>query len=737
MTVNASTRRAGPFAGTGVIVAYPFEFKVFAKEDLKVVQVDDATSVSTDLVLDSGYSVTLNVDQDADPGGSIAYLVGGVPTALPAGQSLTAVGNLPYEQPTDITNQGGFYPQVIEDALDRNTMLIQQVGEIAERALVIPIGDTATTQLPNAASRANNLMGFDSDGNVVAVTPTSGSVLDFASNLLNTTLAALGDALVGVKRVLTGAIGRTLHAWVETTPPTPQDFGAVGDDGGATNCDAAFALWATAIAGKTGILPNGTYKLTTGIAIAANTTIKGHGKHSAILDWYGTGPCLRSVGTVNVAGANRIVLEDMQVRAKGNASPGIQDCMALLWGGLNILNRVKLTWDGVNRPRYCLVADQQALLSLDGCDLEGFSAFGLIGPNNGELPAQYTGFGVSTGSYITVLKLNNCQVNSDAASAVGIACDRGQVAVIDGACNFNGIHVPVRFGDFSAVTVARNYFERTSGTFNAATNHGPAVLFANTSAIAGAALTVTNRFCATVGPDNHIEMQQNNKATVTSANEGMVEVNGGFVGVLNVIGNEMSPQASHAVYVRSGACTRINYHDNYYLYEGVRTGLTKGVYVETGASANVHESDARRVAYPSTVKALELGGHKIMWASALPTAIAGSALEGETVAPGDLVILESGASIQQVTVGGTFGAAQASTCTTVATSDEIVLAGSDGTLLEGGQITIAGVAGIKTIKQIFVSAADGLRHVKLDSACNTSGAARAITYQPVTFHSNT
>lgn len=570
-------------------------------------------------------------------------------------------------------------------------------------------------------------------------TPESpGSAATLQADLLNTADVLKGDAYIGVKRALTGAVSQILHNWIEHTAPTPFDFGAVGDN--VADDSGAFALWATAIAGKAGFIPNPpvAFKLLTGVVFAPNTTVKGAGKHSAIMNWFGTGPCFRSVGTVNVAGANREVWEDFQIRCKGNATPNIQDCMALLWGGLNILNRVKLTWDGTNRPRYCLVADQQALLSLDGCDLEGFSAFGLIGPNTGELPAQYTAFGVSAGSYVTVLKLNNCQVNSDAPGAVGVACDIGQVAVIDGACNFNGIHNPVRFGDFSAITIARSYFERTGGTFNAATNHGPAVLFANTSSIAGAALPVTHRFCATFGPDNHVEMQQNNKSGNTSANEGMVEVNGGFIGVLNVVGNEMSPQASHAVYVRSGTCNRINYHDNYYLYEGIRTGLTKGVYVETGASANVYESDARRVAYPATVKALEWGGHKIMWASALPTALAGSALESETVVPGDLVILESGASIQQVTVGGTFGAAQASLCTTSAGSDEIILAGSDGTLVEGVKINIAGVLnGTKTVKQIFVSAVDGLRHVKLDAVCDTGGAARAITYQPVTFHSNT
>lgn len=197
MTVNASTRRAGPFIGAGVIVAYPFTFKVFARTDLLVVRTDASSTVSTTLVLDSDYSVTLNVDQDATPGGSLSYLVGGVSTALPVGQALTVVGNLPYAQPTDLTNGGAFYPQVIEDALDRVTMLLQQIGEIADRALVVPVGDTGLTELPTVSDRANQMLAFDSTGNVVTVAPSSGSSAALALDLLSIISAAKAAGQVG------------------------------------------------------------------------------------------------------------------------------------------------------------------------------------------------------------------------------------------------------------------------------------------------------------------------------------------------------------------------------------------------------------------------------------------------------------------------------------------------------------------------------------------------------------
>src|SRR5699024_1764822 len=60
-------------------------------------------------------------------------------TPMPSGYSLTLSGALPYEQPTAITNQGGFYPKVLEHALDRATIQIQQLAEQLSRSFQAPI----------------------------------------------------------------------------------------------------------------------------------------------------------------------------------------------------------------------------------------------------------------------------------------------------------------------------------------------------------------------------------------------------------------------------------------------------------------------------------------------------------------------------------------------------------------------------------------------------------------------
>lgn len=135
MTIQSTDRKAGPFlSGT----ALPFEFKVFSKEDIAVIYTD-AEGVEVVLVLDSDYSVTLNADQDDNPGGTATLT-----TSIVSGDRANIIGDLAYDQGTDIRNQGGFEPEIIEDALDRATIQIQQLKEITDRTLKTAPGDSRT-----------------------------------------------------------------------------------------------------------------------------------------------------------------------------------------------------------------------------------------------------------------------------------------------------------------------------------------------------------------------------------------------------------------------------------------------------------------------------------------------------------------------------------------------------------------------------------------------------------------
>lgn len=163
MTISSEVRKAGPFNGNDVTTSFPFTFKVFDKADLRVVRTMPS-GIEADLVLDSDYSVTLNGDQEASPGGTVTYPISGDP--LPTGWKLTAVGDIAALQPTDLTNGGGFYPQVIENMSDRLTMLIQQIEEELGRTVQISVSDDQSgLSLPATSARADKVLGFDSEGN--------------------------------------------------------------------------------------------------------------------------------------------------------------------------------------------------------------------------------------------------------------------------------------------------------------------------------------------------------------------------------------------------------------------------------------------------------------------------------------------------------------------------------------------------------------------------------------------
>ena len=163
MTLPATARRAGPFAGNDSATEFPFEFKVFATSEIAVILSDGTTE--TTLTLGGDYSVTLNSDQNADPGGTITYPLTGDPLA--DGETLAVIGALPYNQTTSISGGGNFRPEVHQTAFERNVMQTQQLAELCGRTIRAAASDDAPLMaLPVAAERANGLPAFDSNGDL-------------------------------------------------------------------------------------------------------------------------------------------------------------------------------------------------------------------------------------------------------------------------------------------------------------------------------------------------------------------------------------------------------------------------------------------------------------------------------------------------------------------------------------------------------------------------------------------
>ena len=140
MAISTEVRRAGPYHGNGQQTEFPFNFKVFDSSQVRpVLSVDGG---KTETVLPSAdFVVTLSVDQDVNPGGAVVLV-----SPLPIGSILTIISAVPYLQPVVLTNRGGFYPDILNQALDRATAQIQQLAEKQERALTVPATTEKTSE---------------------------------------------------------------------------------------------------------------------------------------------------------------------------------------------------------------------------------------------------------------------------------------------------------------------------------------------------------------------------------------------------------------------------------------------------------------------------------------------------------------------------------------------------------------------------------------------------------------
>src|SRR5688572_19539243 len=126
MTIQTETIVAGPLEGNGVNSEFSYAFKVFVDSDVAVFHTD-TLGITTQAILNSNYIVTRNADQDANPGGTIIWRVGGITTALPALEKITIVSNVPFTQGTALPSGGKYAAKTLERMIDKVTILVKQL----------------------------------------------------------------------------------------------------------------------------------------------------------------------------------------------------------------------------------------------------------------------------------------------------------------------------------------------------------------------------------------------------------------------------------------------------------------------------------------------------------------------------------------------------------------------------------------------------------------------------------
>lgn len=139
MTVPSEINRAGPYNGNGVTVVFPFGFRVVRDTHVRVILSRSVTD-EVDLVLGADYSVSGVGNTEG------GFITVNVPPA--SGHTISILRNIPFIQDTDLENQGPYFAETIEDALDLAVMRDQQLKEEVDRAVKVPAGsDTGTGEL--------------------------------------------------------------------------------------------------------------------------------------------------------------------------------------------------------------------------------------------------------------------------------------------------------------------------------------------------------------------------------------------------------------------------------------------------------------------------------------------------------------------------------------------------------------------------------------------------------------
>jgi len=273
----------------GTQTDFDFPFPIFASSDL-LVKFDGAEQVS-------GYTITGAGDTN---GGSVTF------DSAPAMDTiLTLERLLPIERMTDFLEGGDFSADAINTELDYLVAAVQQVARENDTAL--RFDDTEITVqkvLPSLINRRNKGLGFDGNGNPVA--------LDLSGATPGAYFTAAG----------TGASERTIQDKLSDLVSI-KDFGAVGDG----LADDTLAIQQALTAHDAVFIPNGVFLTSSTIEIAANKTLIGAGQKSIIRGNGSTFNMLEVVGDYVTLSLFRIEQGDVGLKLSGKDRPCVQNAI--------------------------------------------------------------------------------------------------------------------------------------------------------------------------------------------------------------------------------------------------------------------------------------------------------------------------------------------------------------------------------------------------------------------------
>lgn len=192
MTVSSTVARV-QFSGNGVAATFAFPYVFIAPADLAVTLTDSTGAVVPATLGGAGaydYTVTGSLDPttgEYDSGGNVVFN-----TAPPGGYTATILRDPAETQTLAIAPTGPVPPAPLSAALDKVVMMLQALKDRFSRTIGAPVQDSPALnmQLPPAALRANQYLGFDSLGQPsVLLSPVTISAAASATMTVSGTVA--------------------------------------------------------------------------------------------------------------------------------------------------------------------------------------------------------------------------------------------------------------------------------------------------------------------------------------------------------------------------------------------------------------------------------------------------------------------------------------------------------------------------------------------------------------------
>lgn len=177
MTISTTVSRI-QHVPDGVATDFTFPYLVLEASHLQVYTTDQ---LGVDVLLVNGTDYTLTGVGEEDG-------VTVVCTTAPAYDLiLTLARVVPTTQTTDYIANDRFAHETHERALDKLTMMVQQLYDLHERSIIYPITTSTDLdpELPSAADRAYKVLGFDEDGaqTMIALADVTAAVGDIVFTL--------------------------------------------------------------------------------------------------------------------------------------------------------------------------------------------------------------------------------------------------------------------------------------------------------------------------------------------------------------------------------------------------------------------------------------------------------------------------------------------------------------------------------------------------------------------------